>query len=122
MNSDAGGDYLYLYATVNSAAGEPISNLRVNNKVVSSTNNGFVESTVKRANNNGFTKEDPDLNDGAGGDYLYLIAKRAVSTKTTASIFSNGSLIAIFVLASTVAAVAVIVYIKKKKSNTHAAS
>ena len=114
LNSDAGGAYLYLYATVNSAAGEPIRSLRVNNKTVSKTSDGFIESTVKRANNSGFTREDPDLNDGAGGDYIYLIAKRAVVSSNVGALFSTGSWVAILAFSSVAVALAAFVCIKKR--------
>ena len=115
LNTGAGGDYLYLYATTNSAAGEPIRALRSSNKTLSSTSGGFTEYTVKRADSNGFNHTSPDLNDGVAGKYIYLIAKKATPS-STGSLFGNGSWIAITVLTSAAIAFAVIVYVKKKRN------
>jgi hypothetical protein len=115
LNSGAGGDWLYLYATTNSAAGYPIKELRISHDVVNRVSGGvFTEFTVKRADSNGFTDQDPDLNDGAGGDYIYLVAKRDPDRSKypawmfgSASLFGSGSVRTIFVLASVAALVAV---------------
>lgn len=124
LNSGAGGDWLYLYATTGTAAGEPIKSLRVSNDVVNRVSGGgFTEFTVKRANNNGFTDLDPDLNDGARGDYIYLVAKRDVvksdwpSWMFGGALFGDGSLRTVFVLAGVAAVVAVLVYSRKKKAS-----
>ena len=117
FNSNAGGDWLYLYATTNSAAGAPIKALRASNSVVNkASGDGFTESTVKRANESGFTDQDPDLNDRAGGKYIYLVAKRGANkTDMGGSLFGDGSLRMVFLLASVAAIVAVFVYGKKKE-------
>ena len=121
LNSGAGGDWLYLYATKNGAAGEPIKSLRVSNEVVNRMVGGvFTEHTVRRANESGFTDQDPDLNDGAGGDYIYLVYKRdVVKSEWPAwmfggALFGDGSLRAVFVLAGIAAVAAVLVYGRKK--------
>ena len=118
LNTGAGGDYLYLYATKTVEAGDPIINLRANNKTVSKTSGGFIEYTIKRADNNGFNKDDPDLNDGAGGGYIYLIAKRTYPS-SAGSIFGTGSWISIVSLAGVALAFAAIVCIKKKRNGDH---
>jgi hypothetical protein len=122
FNSNAGGDWLYLYATVDSAAGMPIKALRATNDVVNRMSGGvFTESTVKRANENGFTDQDPDLNDRAGGKYIYLVAKRDVNKEDWPSwmfggaLFGEGSFRMVFVLAGIAAIVAVFVYGKKRE-------
>ena len=122
FNSGAGGDWLYLYATTNSAAGLPIKSLRVSNEVVNRVSGGgFTESTIKRANDSGFTDQDPDLNDGASGNYIYLVAKRDVNKEDLPSwmfggaLFGEGSFRMVFVLAGIAAIVAVLVYGKKKE-------
>ena len=122
FNSGAGGDWLYLYATTNSAAGMPIKALRVSNDVVNRVSGGgFTEFTIKRANDSGFTDQDPDLNDGAGGKYIYLVAKRDVNKSDWPSwmfggaLFGEGSLRMVFVLAGIAAIVAVVIYGKKRE-------
>ena len=83
--------------------------------------NLFTEFTAKRADNNGFTDQDPDLNDGASGDYLYLVAKRDPdksmfqSWMFGGSLIGDGSIETLFVLASAAAVVAVFVYSRKKE-------
>ena len=80
----------------------------------------FTEHTVRRANESGFTDQDPDLNDGAGGDYIYLVYKRdVVKSEWPAwmfggALFGDGSLRAVFVLAGIAAVAAVLVYGRKK--------
>ena len=122
FNSNAGGDWLYLYATTSSAAGAPIKALRASNDVVNRVSGGgFTESTIKRANESGFTDQDPDLNDRAGGKYIYLVAKRDVNKADWpdglfgGALFGEGSFRMVFVLASVAAIVAVFVYGKKRE-------
>lgn len=121
LNSGAGGDWLYLYATTNSAAGLPIKSLRVSNDVVNRVvGNLFTEYTVKRANDGGFTDQDPDLNDGAAGDYIYLLAQRDINKADWpawifgGALFGDGSYRMIFVLAGVAAIIGVFVYGRKK--------
>jgi hypothetical protein len=77
----------------------------------------FTESTVKRANENGFTDQDPDLNDRAGGKYIYLVAERDANKTDwpVGTLLGGGSFIMVFVLAGVAAIVAVLVYRKKKE-------
>jgi hypothetical protein len=120
LNCKAGGSWLYLYATTSAEAGEPIRRLRIETNKVSNTANDFNEYTVRRANDSGFNNDNPDLNAGAGGDYLYMIVTKAVPTSSesliSASLFGDGSLRTVFVLASVAALVGVVVYGRKKES------
>ena len=117
LNTGVGGSYLYLYATTNSAAGEPIKSLRVSNDVVSKTGNGTMESTVMIAENNAFTKTAADLNKNVGfwSDYIYLVMVRDVPSTSVGALIATGSWISIGVLAGLGIACAVFVCIKKKK-------
>ena len=76
LNSNAGGKWLYLYASDSADTGNPIKGLRVEGKVVSYLKCGVEEVTVKRAEDKVITNEDIDLNKNAGGDYLYLVMNR----------------------------------------------
>lgn len=76
LNKDAGGKYLYLYATDSSKFGNYITNLRVDHNTESYLKCGVEISTVKLAEGTKMTEENIDLNKGAGGDYLYLIMNR----------------------------------------------
>ena len=78
LNKGAGGDYIYLYATKNAAAGMPITALTVDYDVVTGTNNvTWVDgqpmktytSCVKRWDTNSYS----DLNRKGGGEYIYLM-------------------------------------------------
>ena len=121
LNSKAGGDYLYLYATTNTKAGGALRNLWINGSEVSKTTDSYIESTVLRADDNGFNDSDPDLNDGAGGSYLYLIMKREIpkaeDSNSAGALLGSGSLIAICVLlgVGAIAALAVVYFKRKKK-------
>lgn len=76
LNKDAGGEYLYLYATDSDKVGDYITNLTVEHDTVSYLKCGVELSTVKLAEGNVMTNVDIDLNKGAMGDYLYLIMQR----------------------------------------------
>lgn len=76
LNSDAGGKYLYLYSTDSTKTGNPITNLSISDKIVSSLKCGDEKVTVKRAEGKSITSESIDLNKGAGGDYLYMVMQR----------------------------------------------
>ena len=117
LNTGVGGSYLYLYATTNSAAGEPIKSLRVSNDVVSKKGNGTMESTVMIAENNAFTKTAADLNKNVGfwSDYIYLVMERDVPSTSVGALIATGSWISIGVLAGLGITCAVFVCIKKKK-------
>lgn len=76
LNKDAGGKYLYLYATDSDKVGNCITGLKVENNPESYLKCAVERLTVKRADGSTVTNEDIDLNKSAGGDYLYLIMQR----------------------------------------------
>lgn len=76
LNSEAGGEYLYLYTTDSSNTGNPITNLDVKTQVDSYLKCGVERVTVKRADGDAYTDEYIDLNKSAGGDYIYMIMTR----------------------------------------------
>ena len=86
LNLDAGGSFLYLYATDSSKIGNPIMSLDIKDKTDSYLKCGVERVTVKRAENEQYTNEYIDLNKGAGGDYLYMVMTR----ETTEGHTSNG--------------------------------
>ncbi len=65
FNADAGGDYIYLYATQDPVAGLPIVAIAGSN-IEGASKNGYY--TVEK-NNDGVAS---DCNAGAGGDYVYI--------------------------------------------------
>ena len=119
LNKGVRGSYLYLYATTNSAAGEPIKNLRVSNDVVSKKGNGITESTVMIAENSAFTQTAADLNKNVGlwSDYIYLVMERDAPAANVGALIATGSWIAIGVLAGAGIACAVVVCVKKKRKS-----
>ena len=86
LNKDAGGKYLYLYATDSSKIGTPIMSLDIKDKIDSYLKCGVERVTVKRAENEQYADEYIDLNKDAGGDYLYMVMTR----ETTEGHTSNG--------------------------------
>lgn len=80
LNKDAGGKYLYLYATDSTKTGGYITNLKVEETPESYLKCGVEIATVKRAEGTKITDEQVDLNKDAGGDYLYLIMNRETTT------------------------------------------
>ncbi|MBQ2377821.1 MAG: hypothetical protein II297_05400, partial [Clostridia bacterium] len=118
LNAGAGGKWLYLYATKNTDVSEPIRFISLESNPASGTKGGIVTSTVQFANANGFTNDDPDLNDGASGSYLYLVVKKpANNTDMLATLFGSGSLIAIFVLAGVGILVGAVVRARVRRKN-----
>ena len=118
LNAGAGGKWLYLYATKNTDVSEPIRFISLESNPASGTKGGIVTSTVQFANANGFTNDDPDLNDGASGSYLYLVVKKpANNTDMLATLFGSGSLIAIFVLAGVGILVGAVVRSRARRKN-----
>lgn len=78
LNKGAGGDYIYLYATKNTSAGKPITELSAGYDVVTGTNNvtwvngqqmKTQTSCVKRWDTSSYS----DLNRKGGGEYVYLM-------------------------------------------------
>jgi hypothetical protein len=121
LNCLAGGEWLYLYATKDTEVSEPIRTMHLETKTASDIKNGMVVSTVKFANENGFTDDDPDLNDGASGEYLYLIIEKPEgSGHRSASLFGAGSMASILMLGAVGTAVlvfAVVMERRKKKGS-----
>ena len=118
LNEGAIGNHLYLYATKNSAAGEPIRGMWTRNDVIEEYPQGFAITTVKFADENGYTNKDPDLNKGALGKYIYLIVRRErpAASSMTGMLIGVGSVVAIVVLLATGATVAAVVVVKRKKN------
>lgn len=74
-------DYIYLYYTKDSSAGTPISEIETSSKVVNkdiladNENESIISATlqtVKKWNSNSYS----DLNEDAGGDYIYIVMTR----------------------------------------------
>lgn len=76
LNKDAGGKYLYLYASDSTKTGNYITNLKVEYDPESFLKCGVELVTVKRAEGSVITNEQIDINKEAGGPYLYLIMER----------------------------------------------
>ena len=77
LNKDAGGDYLYYFATKDAKAGDPILEIIVDNSVNA---NGY--DTVKYLDSANFNTN-ADANKGAGGDDIYTHVKRLPQVDTT---------------------------------------
>jgi hypothetical protein len=118
LNKGTGGAHLYLYATKNSAAGEPIRGMWTRNSVLEEYPIGFAITTVKVADDNGYTNQDPDLNKGAWGKYIYLIVRRErpAASSLAGMLIGVGSVVAISLLLATGATVAAVVVVKRKKN------
>ena len=86
LNLDAGGKYLYLYASTSSSTGNPVTSLDIKENTESYLKCGVERVTVRRAEGKAFTDEFIDLNKEAGGDYIYMIMTRS----TTEGHRSNG--------------------------------
>lgn len=77
LNHEAGGDYLYYFATKNVLAGDPIIGITIDN-------NEYVDGyeTVKFLESENFNVI-ADANKGAKGDYIYTHIKRLPQVDTT---------------------------------------
>lgn len=114
LNKDAGGDYLYLYATKDTNAGAPLVDIYISEgkgKTVDKTQDNLIYKTVLKGNSG--TKI--DINDGAGGDYLYLIQVRSVADSNHAGVIATHVTYGILIMSVLAVAVAAVVYVKKKK-------
>jgi hypothetical protein len=118
LNKGTGGHPLHLYATKNSAAGEPIRGMWTRNDVIEEYPQGFAITTVKFADEKGYTNTDPDLNKGALGKYIYLIVRRErpAATSLTGTLIGVGSIVAISLLLVSGVTVSAIVFVKRKKN------
>ena len=109
-------DDIYLFYTKDEKAGTPITSLGTSGSVANwsyGEGNRYVVKTVLDQNG-----KPSDLNDGAGGDYIYLLITRdKEDAKNIASMIGDGSamiVIALFVV-SVVAIAGVCVYRKKRR-------
>ena len=78
LNKDAGGDYIYLYATKESATAEPITSLWADSKISNKTDvQVFVDGSNVTATTSCVKKWDSttysDLDKGASSAYIYLM-------------------------------------------------
>ena len=106
-------DDIFLYYTKDAKAGTPLISLETSSNPVNSTRNGnYIVSTVVNQN-----EKNSDLNDGAAGDYIYLLQIRDKNEQTAlASIVGNGSVIAIVVFGLiSVGAIVWICILQKKR-------
>ena len=94
LNADAGGDYIYLYVTKDSANADPIIRLSAAFTVTTSSAkeiwvNGSTVNTDTRYTAMWGSDKASDLNKGAGGEYVYLmyttVGDRFVGTQKTPS-------------------------------------
>lgn len=72
VNKEAGGKYIYVYATKSASAGKPITSLDVSARIISSIPDSFSNWNVVKSITDG---KKADLNKGAGGKYIYLYYK-----------------------------------------------
>ena len=105
-------DDIFLYYTKDAKAGTPIVALETSSDSVNSTRNGnYVVSTVVNQKD-----KNSDLNDGAGGDYIYLLQIRDKNDQTAlASMMGNGSVIVVIICIIVSVGAIVFVYAKQKK-------
>ena len=105
-------DDIYLFYTKDSKAGQPLVSLGTSGSVANWSHgegNRYVVKTV--LNQHG---EASDLNDGAGGDYIYLLQTRdKADSGLVASMISEGSIFVIITF--TVISACVIIYIAFRK-------
>ena len=109
-------DDIFLYYTKDAKAGTPITSLGTSGSVANWSHgegNRYVVTTVLNQKDKA-----SDLNDGAGGDYIYLLITRdRQDAKGIASMMGNGSVIIIgaFALVSAVAIAWICIAQKKKR-------
>lgn len=109
-------DDIFLYYTRNAKAGTPITSIETSESVANwsyGEGNRYVVTTVLNQND-----KPSDLNDGATGDYIYLLITRdKQDAKGVASMIGNGSVVIIvaFVLLSAGAITWICIAQKKKR-------
>ena len=113
-------DDIYLYYTMNAKAGTPITSLGTSASVANWSHgegNRYVVKTV--LNQHG---EASDLNDGADGDYIYLLQTRDKQDErgAVASMIGGGSLMIVVGLFMVSVAVIAWICVSKKKQNVTA--
>jgi hypothetical protein len=113
-------DDIYLYYTKDASAGTPVTSLGTSKTVASWTHGDGGRYVVKTVYNQ--YGEPSDLNDGAGGDYIYLLITRDKQDETgLASMIGEGSVTFIIVFAVlSVGAVAFVIIQKKHRANVGA--
>ena len=120
LNKGASGDYIYLYYTKDSRAGDPLLELYGTESVVDHTDGLYKHQTVRRL----WDFKHSDLNAGTtiftDSIYLVMVSQPTGRSPITASVFGNGSWVAIAVLTfglMSCLAVAVVVRNKRKNNN-----
>ena len=107
-------DDIYLFYTKDSKAGSPITSLGTSGSVANWSHgegNRYVVKTVLDQHGDA-----SDLNDGAGGDYIYLLQTRdREDSGLVASMIGEGSVLIIITFAAVSACVVEGIYIIKKK-------
>ena len=110
-------DDIFLYFTKDAKAGTPLTSLETSADPVDTTRSGkYIVSTVLNQKDKA-----SDLNDGAGGDYIYLLQIRDKDDQgALASMIGEGSLVIVivFVIVSVCAIVGVYMTQKKRHVNT----
>ena len=126
--------YLYTSRSPMAGAGQPVNELYINDNQRSTKDNSglWTDYTALKLLYDSFYEHyypnrvlgvqngDPDLNDGAGGAYIYLVMKRYPvadnGSEVAGTLLGNGSVIAICVCAGIgVIAALVAIYVKRKK-------
>ncbi len=119
FNKGAGGKYIYLFYTRDPRAGDPIGDILVNESKYTSGYDGVKE--IKKKSGVWKKQSTYDMNDDAGGDYVYIHMKRVprynqtnfigsiFTDSTTGGIIAASSIIVLFAVAW------VIFYTRKKK-------
>ncbi len=121
FNEGAGGKYLYLYYTKDTSAGDPVGDIVVDKN---ESKSGYETVRKLKGSSDNYTKGDEaDMNEGAGGDYVYIHLKRVPKEEQTnfiGSIFSDdvkgGLLISTLIILAFLFVWSVLYYRKKKQS------
>ena len=105
-------DDIFLYYTKDAKAGSPIISLEANKNPVNSTRDGkYLVNTVVNQKD-----KSSDLNDGAGGDYIYLLLIRDKNDQNAlASMIGNGSITIIIVFTLISIGALAFLYLSQKK-------
>ncbi len=119
FNEGAGGKYIYLYYTKDASAGDPIGDIVVDKN---ESKSGYETVRKISGSSDAYKKGDEvDMNEGAGGDYVYIHLKRvskAEQTNFIGSIFTDdvqhGLLISTFIILAFLMTWIVLYYRKRK--------
>lgn len=124
VNLNAGtenGEAMYLFSTVNSDVGSPLTSLAISRAPVATTES---TSAVLGIANGAYTGGAANLNAGTEGDALYLSVTRAVpdptknESATTATLIGSGSIVAIVCCLLAIAGAITFTIAKKRKAST----